>query len=306
MQKEPEIWIHDTTLHYCSTREGIRREKRNEKYSHFSYFYKILNMLKGEGFQVEKDPEIAKMYKIISKDHWYGRRGDLEFTAEKYPAGFTIMFFQNVNILNKNGGKYDFDKLVLMPHQIRLQYTLYMRKVVDMLKTLTSVKDITRPVAKTAEEQIKNDLVFSWHFYPDTNFNLSKIKEPGSYYGLDRDKKQIHNGDLKYFRDSWNGYIMRGRVYYRANMQYWAIINDRKAVIVEHDDLFDDFPAGEPRRKAPDRTPRNIRELQQKRESAKAEALDLIARLENHGVKVTRKARRACINEIFQKTGSVV
>lgn len=301
MQKIDSFRITDTRIRFETSEERKPHRFRNQ-YRHYSYFYQILHMLADEGFKVEKDPETLKYYKIISRDHWHGRRGDLEFYAHKFPAGFEITFFQNVNFENPHGGKYDFDKLEKMPYLIRLQYTLYMQKIIKKLNTLTEVKDTTTPPAKTAEEKVKIDLAFNWHFFPDANFDLqTDVRKPESYYGLDKNKKQIHNGDLKYFRDYWSGYIKRGRVYYRANMQYWAIINSREAVVVNGYDLFEDFPVGEPRRKAPDRTPQSYKRLLEKRERAKGDAIDLIERLKNHGVKVPRKARRACINEICWK-----
>lgn len=302
MNNIDKFWITDTRIRFTTSeeRKGVRRSR--EQWRHYAYFYQILHMLADEGFSVEKDPEVLKRHRIISRDYWYGRRGDLEFSAHKFPAGFEIVFFQNVVFENSNGGKYDFDKLKKMPYLIRLQYTLYMRKIVEKLKTLTEVKDETPPPAKTAEEKVRRDLAYGWHFFPDMNFDLqTDVREAESYYGVDSNKKPIHNGDIKYFRNSWNGYIMRGRVYYCANMNYWVILNKREAVIVQNYNLFDGFPPGEPRRKAPDRAPVSYKRLREKREKAKADAIDLIERLENHGVKVPRKARRACINEIYRK-----
>lgn len=307
MNKMDEFSIRDTKIRFDTSESrhefNSRRRWRNEQYRHYSYFYRILHMLADEGFKVEKNPEVLKNYRIISRDHWYGRRDDLEFEASKFPAGFEIIFFQNINFENPNGGKYDFDKLEKMPYLIRLQYIVYMRKIVEKLKTLTDVKDKTVPASKNAEEKIKIDLAYGWGFFPDTNFDLlvgNRVPDD-SYYGLDRDKKPIRNGDLKYFRNRWNGYIMRGRVYYRANMSWWAIVNKWEAVVVNNYDLFDDFPSGEPARLAPDRTPKEYRQLQEKREKAKMAALELIGDLECRGVKIPKKVKRACVNEICRK-----
>ena len=76
------------------------------------------------------------------------------FVAAKYPNGFEIVFFQNVIHKNPHGGRYDFDKLKKMPYLIRLQYTRYMRMVVDTLKSLVEVKDKTYPIGRTAEAMI--------------------------------------------------------------------------------------------------------------------------------------------------------
>ena len=108
--------IYDTRMNYTNhTDRGVdhsgRRGWLRKKFLHYSYFYKILHRLEREGFAVEQDPETRERYKSIAKDHWYGRRRDLEFVAKKYPNGFEIEFFQNVVHENPHGGRYDFDKL---------------------------------------------------------------------------------------------------------------------------------------------------------------------------------------------------
>lgn len=290
--------VTGTKLSYENVTDRSVNNWRGRQFEHYCYFYQILHMLEAEGFMMLKDPEVSRQFKLISKNYWYGKRGELEFTARKYPNGFEIEFFQNVIFDNPNGGRYDFDKLAKMPHLIRLQYMVYMRKIIEKLKTLTEVKETTVPRAKNAVDKIKIDLVYNWRLFSDMNFDLTTMNhEPESYYGKDRDGKIIHNGDLKYFRQRRNGYISRGRVYYRANMQWWAVINEREAVIVNNSDLFDDFPSGEPARMAPDRTPEDFKKLQQKRERRKAAAVKLIEELERRGVRISQKVKRECIKE---------
>jgi hypothetical protein len=59
-----------------------------------------------------------------------------------------------------------------------------------------------------------------------------------SYKYFDRDKKMLHNGELKYFRDN-NGYLCRGRIYHRLNMMFWIVINDSKTTVKADYELFD-------------------------------------------------------------------
>lgn len=117
-------WIHDTTISFANnTERSPDGAWLKHKFIHYGYFYQLLNMLDIEGFNVQKDPEVDK---IIRNNYWIGKRGDLEFQAEKYPNGFKIQFFQNVVYENSNGGKYDFDKFQKMPYMIQLQYKKYM------------------------------------------------------------------------------------------------------------------------------------------------------------------------------------
>ena len=235
--------IYDTTISFVNeTEQDTKTDWLKHKFRHYGYFYHIMNMLAAEGFNVRQDPAAYKMFR--RPDHWIGKRGDLEFNAEKYPNGFKIQFFQNVVYENPHGGRYDFDKLEKMPYLIRIQYKKYMKKIIELLKMLVVVDDKTRKYPKLAEERIKCLYVECWHHeQKDTNFDLRSLDgltQP-AYNGLDRDKKVLHNGDIKYFRD-YNGYLARGAVYHNLN-NMWYVITDKYTLrnIAAHE-LFDLAP----------------------------------------------------------------
>lgn len=290
--------IYDTKINYHNNTD--RETQGNwlylrRKFKHYGYFYQILHRLEREGFSLEQDPEVAERHKRIAKHYWYGRRRDLEFVARKYPNGFEIEFFQNVVHENSHDGRYDFDKLKKMPYLIRLQYTKYMRVVVDTLKSLVDVKDITKPVAKSAEEKILIDLSRDFHLLPDKDFDLRRLDgtKPGIGYGYgnyeypfeDRDGKPLLNGDVKYFRQYRSGRLMRGRIYYRANQQFWVIVNEHDIELANYKDLFDPTPEDfAKRRKAPDRTPKEYKERRTAIDDTKSK--ELIAELRRRGLKV--------------------
>lgn len=199
-------------------------------------------MLRNEGFEIEKDKNV---HKVIRKSHFVGRRGDLELHAERYPRGFKIEFFQNVSFENPNGGRYDFEKFQKMPYLIRLQYIKYMNKIVYIVNQLEDLApDQSRLNPKLAEEWIKARYVEEWHHeQKDMNFNLTDTdgKEQPLYNGLDRDKKVLRNGDIKYFRH-WNGYLYRGRVYHNINNMWWVIVDKYTVRNIAAFNLFDLTP----------------------------------------------------------------
>ena len=224
---------------------SLHNKDRGDRDSHYPILHRLLNSMKGRGFDVGKDPDIEKNYKILSKDHWYGCKGDLEFKASRYPAGWKIEFFQNVIFENKAGGFYDFDKYEKMPFMIKLIFRNEARHIKEFLGALGCI-DNTKKRYKLATEKIKFDYVDSCH-YPQKSmeeFELSDLDgqtDKYSYNHQDRDKKIIHNGELKYFRH-WNGRLSRGIVYRNLNNMWWVITNKYELRNVADFDLFDPTP----------------------------------------------------------------
>ena len=225
----------DSRIHW-----NIHRHK--ELYAHYGFFHRLMNLMRDMGYAVEKDPVVLKRYKSISYLHWYGRKGDLEFTGELFPRGFRIEFFQNVNIENQNGGRYDFHKWDKMPHYIRVEMIRTMRHVKAFFDSF-QFQDTSKPVYVDAENQVKYRFVECYH-HPQKNmdFDLHDLDGTiGSEYdsqNRDRDGKEIRNGQIKYTRD-FHGYLVCGRVYYDLNMNWVIILNKDRWFVTACWELFD-------------------------------------------------------------------
>lgn len=232
----------------------------NYKFKHYSTLYRLLNFMKDRGFEVTRDPEVAKRYKRISKDYFYGKKDNLEFKANRYPAGFEIQFFQNINFENQNGGEFDFDKFDKMPYMIKLIFLNETNHIRNFFIEL-GVEEDSEKIYKLAEEKIKHRYVESWHHsQEDMEFKLSDLDSQtcdGYRNNIDRDGKVILNGQIKYFRHWKNGRLCRGKVYTNINNMWWVILSDTEYTNIASFDLFDatseDFKI---RRKKKDRKPK--------------------------------------------------
>lgn len=277
--------IYDTTIHYRNNTVNAPKglDSWRFKYPHFGTLHRIFNMLRAEGFTIENDAEVAK---CIRRDYYIGRRGDLELYAHRYPAGFEIMFFQNVVIENKNGGRYDFHKFQKMPYMIRLRFMKYRDKIIALLKSVEDLKDESKADPRLAEEWIKARYVEEWHHeQKDMNFLLSDLdgQTQESYNGRDRDEKTLHNGDVKYFRH-WDGSLYRGRVYHNINNMWWVILDRFTVRNVASFELFDLTPEDNRRRQAKPRIPEAYQKRRQAIEDTKTR--ELVNELRRRGVKV--------------------
>ncbi|MDX5677688.1 hypothetical protein SIK45_00345 [Clostridioides difficile] len=268
------VFINDT---------GEKHNWYEDKWSHYIILHRVLNFMKSRGFEVGRDLEVGK---CVRKNYWYGKKGDLEFKAGRYPRGFSIEFFQNINFENKNGGYYDFNKFEMATYLVRLMYLNETKKIENFIKKIViDVKCATEKEYKLAVDKIKNRYVESLHhIQEDMNFDLKSLDRTTceSYNNTDRDGKTIFNGDIKYFRD--RGRLKRGKVYHNINNMWWVILNDTEYTNIADFNLFDakeeDFKI---RRKVEDRKPKTYVEKMKNIKSYSSK--ELIKELRNRGFK---------------------
>lgn len=218
---KPDKHFH-TTVASNGTFIGIRAP---EKENHAA-LQAVFVLLKGRGWIIQTDQGVLKRHPIIADDYFEGQKGDLRFKAEQHPALSELEFYQDINTENRNGGRYDFDKLKMMPYLIRCQFLTELKHIKNLLIGL-GYADHSAPVLKTAEDKVKYAFVRSWH-HPQKSmeFNLKDTdgQTSESYNSTDMDGKTIKNGEAKYFRDR-KGRLMRGTVYHNINNMWWVLIN---------------------------------------------------------------------------------
>lgn len=196
---------------------------------HWENFQDMLKFLGSIGFYVGEDKEIKKRYPILNEDHKAGGFGNLRFKAEYSMNTFHITFYQDIKHENIHGGYYDFDKYEKMPYLIQKRYDWTAEKLLAYFQNRGYQIEFARNTCK-GEAFIINDYIKSWHHPQKQWFLLSEIEgmpdaNGQGENGMDRDRKQIKNGDVKYARD-WSGYLMRGRVFHNANNMWWMLLPD--------------------------------------------------------------------------------
>lgn len=279
------VSVRDTT--FCF-KTDITHSAEKTRYPHYLTFDAIMELLKKDGFSVGADPEILKFYPVLSPDRRYGRKDALEFKAERYPAGFKITFYQNLNYENPNGGYYDFDKRQKMPYLMQKQFENVILKLKSVLLN-ASCKDDTKPDYVLAEDKLKRIMVEEW-YYPQTDmsFDLSEIEgvvlpETPEYNILDRDGKPILNGNIKYFRD-YSGYLCRGKCYKGLNNMWWVITDKYTLRNIANFQLFDLSPNDERSRVVPHKPPQEF--LDRRKTLNSTSTKELLAELRLRGIRI--------------------
>lgn len=231
------------------------------EYPHYNIFSSCIQYMGSRGWVVAKDPEIEKRYKTLSKYHRYAAKGLLECNIEIMPIGIHFQFYQNVNTKNNYGGKYDLNKLEMMPYLIRQQF------INETNKLMAYVSDLQNAPIKEQQEpdNAVDKIIYSFQttsFYRNKITTLAEIVETMSDYdhkfnSTDRDGKKIECGQIKYFRCEYTGRIYRGEVWHHINNMWWVIVNrtTRRNIASFHlfDPSLDDYAL---RRKIRERLPK--------------------------------------------------
>lgn len=282
-----EIGKRTASFHFHRDPTENHDWKDRGDWSHYAVMNRLINFMRTRGWKIDTDKTVSK---CIRRDFRCGRKGNLEVKAERFPAGFSFEFFQNINFVNPYGGYYDFDKFEKMPYLIRLEFRNELCHMVAFLHSILSdLTDVTPPEFVLAEDKIKYDYITSgWRDFHKTmaEFSLSDLdgQTTESYNNKDRDGKVIFNGQVKYFRD-FSGHLARGKVYHNINNMWWVIVNREKIRNIADFELFDLTPEDLSwRRLAKDRAPEQYKS--RRRELSTAKTKELVAELKRRGVMI--------------------
>lgn len=287
--REGTFRLHDTGL--FATEETV------DKSGMLEVLHSVVGRLTFRGWRVTRDPDVEAHYKSLGPDHRYARKGDLELKIAVRGRCFEAQFFQNLNVENRNGGQYDFQKYARMPRTMQLLCIVEVRALVVKLQELgyrlenvrsDGLLDIREALVGRSRWGALDDFDQAWdgeferktgrHRFERDATGWPTAKEIGTH--VDRDGVPIVNGEVRYVRH--NGRLMRGVV--RPNMNGMWFVGDF-ACVSSHEVLSCDNPDREP----PRLVPKQLERLH--REATKALEAKNYRRLSAIGAAAARLAR---------------
>ena len=156
------------------------------------------------------------------------------FKAEIYPAGFSLKFYQEVNIENKNGGYYDFEKFEMMPYLIKCQYLLIRKSICELIEKNGFENDADSEF-KYAIDKVMHKIKKCNHYKEGKELPEYEIPD---YNARDKNERKLKNGETKYFRDR-KGRLKRGVIYHNINNMWWVVLNKFEYTNIASFDFFD-------------------------------------------------------------------
>lgn len=206
-------------------------------------FVELGKTLMSCGMSWKQDPRIRKLYPVLSKYHRYSEGGGLECDSEYHGYLVKLEFYQNFVTVNRNGGRYDFDKLSKMPYLIKLRYRRAMGRCVDLLLS-KGFKDKTKVKPLGAYDAVTQQRT---EWMESHGYGFYDPAQRQKYNITDLDGNQINDGDIRFTYDERSGRLWKGRAYYSANNAWMLLCNDKKLIYTFSHHLFSWKP-GLPRR----------------------------------------------------------
>ncbi|MDX1194691.1 hypothetical protein GOL96_25470 [Sinorhizobium medicae] len=213
MRKPISVNIHDSHL-------GIWQDDARDETLRSEVYAELIRRMRSRGWSIRRNPEVHHRHRCISHNYRLGARGTLRCEIELAGRTVKVEFWSTTaKQENRNGRRYDFNKLKRMAKLDRLRVELEFRRITAWLETLAPVKVERRDdQALPAMQRIKKRYAESWH-------KDKELGRPVCSYESNRKAKDgalLEQGQTVWFADH-KGRIVRGTAYYNINNMWWVI-----------------------------------------------------------------------------------
>ncbi len=217
MRKPLSINIHDSHL-------GIWQDDAHDETLRSEVYAELIRQMRGRGWSIRRDPRAHQHYRCLSPNQRLGARGTLRCEIEL--AGRTVKVeFWSITAKqdNRNGRRYDFDKLKRMAKLDQLRVELEFRRMIAWLETIAPLKIERRDDQDLpAMKRIEKSYAESWHKDKD----LGRPACTADYNRKSKDGALLEHGQTVWLPDR-KGRIVRGTAYYNINNMWWVISGGR-------------------------------------------------------------------------------
>ncbi|MDX0530782.1 hypothetical protein GOE00_02200 [Sinorhizobium medicae] len=213
MRKPISVNIHDSHL-------GIWQDDARDETLRSEVYAELIRRMRSRGWSIRRNPEVHHRHRCISHNYRLGARGTLRCEIELAGRTVKVEFWSTTaKQENRNGRRYDFNKLKRMAKLDRLRVELEFRRITAWLKTLAPVKVERRDEQDLpAMQRIEKRYAESWH-------KDKELGRPVCSYDSNRRAKDgalLEQGQTVWFADR-KGRIVRGTAYYNINNMWWVI-----------------------------------------------------------------------------------
>lgn len=213
MRPPISVRIHDSHL-------GIWQDDARDETLRSEIYAELIRRMRSRGWFIRRDPRVYQHYRCLSANNRLGARGTLRCAIEIAGRTVKLEFWSTTSKQdNRNGRRYDFDKLARMNNLDQLRVRLEFDRILSWLGTLANVTiERSDDKALSPMQRIERDYAESWHKDKD-------LGRPTPRYDSNRESKNgslLEQGQTVWFADA-KGRIIRGSAYYNINNMWWVI-----------------------------------------------------------------------------------
>lgn len=174
----------------------------------------VIAHLNARGFALQLDDTIDP---VIRDNYQSGKKGLLECDTEIMGSCFSIDFYQNVVTKNRNGGKYDFEKLAKMPYMVKQQFWAEFGHIQTMLRTKHCIA-LDKPERQIGQALINERVADLAKFQ---GWTIPRAIEPYNARSA-IDGVLLQQEDKVFFRAK--GRWMTGIAHHNINNMWWVLL----------------------------------------------------------------------------------
>lgn len=208
-----EIRIHDSSI-------SIWQDDARDASFRTEVYAALIRSMRARDWSVRRDDRIHAHYRSISPCHRLGARGTLRCAIEISGRMVKIEFWSTTAAQsNRNGRRYDFDKMDRMSHLDSLRVELEFRRLTGWLQTLAPVK-----VSRSDDRNLP-PMQFIEKCYAESWHTDKALGRPRCDYDYNRKAKNgalLEHGQTVWLPDR-KGRMIRGATFYNINNMWWVI-----------------------------------------------------------------------------------
>jgi hypothetical protein len=227
-----KIRLHDTTI-------GIQQDDPNDPSFRTEIYGGLICAMRKRGWSVREDPHIKRNYSSLNPNHRLAAKGPLRASVETMGRSAEIKIW-SVNAVqeNRNGRRFDFDKLDRMPFLDQKRFHLESTRLTDWLKERCEAT-VThgREKGLTADQRIAKNYAASWH--SDKELGRPICRSDGNRKSADG--TLIEHGQIVWFA-GYDGRIRRGQAFYNINNMWWVKVSRNELRNIACFELFTQAP----------------------------------------------------------------
>ncbi|WP_300115116.1 hypothetical protein [Sphingobium sp.] len=213
MRQPISIIIHDSHI-------GIWQDDPADNTFRSEIYGSLIRQMRGRGWSIGRNDQVHRHYRCLSPDRRVGARGtllcDIEISGRVVKVDFWSTTAEQEN---RNGRRYDFDKMKRMSKLDRLRVELEFRRIVAWLEALAPVEVKRRDCENlSAMVRIEKSYADSWHSDKDLGRPVCKY----DYNRKSADGHLLEHGQTVWIPDN-KGRLLRGQAFYNINTMWWVV-----------------------------------------------------------------------------------